>query len=482
MSVSCVVVGGGVAGVSAAAALAQAGVSVRLLEARDRLGGRVHTVQHGDGGVIEYGAQWLHGGCHANSMFNFAAKHRLLGEKVKVLGHDWGQEKTPGYFYTSSGRVIKEDVSDIAWDIYDEIGKECADYFSNIDIEETTDTSESLKQFYWELVKEKIGSLGPLKPSVEEDLEICLASLSNELASYICDDLEKASLALYGSSPELPGGDVIVPDGLKTVIDAIAQPIAPEVIKLGEEVTNIEWGVDKLIITTKKSMYFCDHVIVTVPLGVLKKNHMNLFTPSLDQDKITAINNMGEGSLCKIFLEWDAPWWMEGHGTVHLAWSRSELENTELPGHWYRSIFNFSPVEGHNNVLLFWVTGKAAVVADRLPDHEIVETMGWLLRKFTGDPTLVNPDRVIRHCWTTDPHTMGAYSYPSTKTKLSDYRKLSEPLPSSARPKLLLAGEHTHQQYWSFLHGARLAGIEQAAKIITWRQRELNEEQQKIFE
>jgi len=445
---------------------------VRLLEARDRLGGRVHTVQHGDGGVIEQGAQWLHGGCHANSMFNFAAKHNLLGEKVKVLGYDWGKEKMPGFFHTSSGRVINEDVSDIAWDIYEEIGKECEDYFSKIDLEENMDTSVNMEQFYWQLVKEKIESLGILKPLEKEDLELCLASLSNELAQYVCDDLEKASLALYGNGQELPGGDVIVPDGLKTVIDAMAQIVPPEVIKLGEEVTNIEWGVEKLIITTKKSMYFCDHVIVTVPLGVLKKNHMNLFTPTLDKEKITAINNMGEGNLCKIFLEWDAPWWMDWHGTVHLAWSRSELENTELPAHWYRSIFNFSPVEGQKNVLLIWVVGKAALVADRLPDHEIVETMGWLLRKFTGDPTLANPDRVIRHCWTTDPHTMGAYSYPSTKTKLSDYSKLSEPLPSSARPKLLLAGEHNHQNYWSFLHGARLAGIEQAGKIITWKERE----------
>jgi len=469
MSVCCVVVGGGVAGLSAAAALIQAGVSVRLLEARDRLGGRVHTVQHGHGGVIEKGAQWLHGGCHANSMFNFAAKHKLLGEKVKVLGHDWEKENMPGYFYTSAGRVIKEEVSDIAWDIFEEIGKECQDYFTNVDIEEH-DTSISLKQFYWELVKEKIENLGPLKQTEEEDLELCLSTLSNALAEYICDDLEKTSLALYGSSRELPGGDVIVPEGLKTVIDAIAETIPPEVIKVGEKVTNIDWSVDKLIITTEKSMLFSDHVIVTVPLGVLKKNHMSLFTPSLDEDKIRAINNMGEGSLCKIFLEWDEPWWMEGHGGIQLAWSKTEIETAELPDHWYRFIFNFSPVEGQSNVLLFWVVGQAAAVADRMTDSKIVETIGWLLRKFTGDPTLANPDRVIRHCWTTDPYTLGAYSYPSTKTRLADYSKLSEPLPGPGRPKVLLAGEHTHQTYWSFLHGARLAGVEQAEKIISWRE------------
>ena len=75
-----------------------------MLGARDRVGGRVHTVQH-DGGVLELGAQWLHGGCHSNNLFNFCLRHHLLGGEggeVRTL-----IEKA-GYFYTSSGRVINK--------------------------------------------------------------------------------------------------------------------------------------------------------------------------------------------------------------------------------------------------------------------------------------------------------------------------------------------------------------------------------------
>eukprot|EP00092_Neocalanus_flemingeri_P009081 GFUD01009774.1.p1 GENE.GFUD01009774.1~~GFUD01009774.1.p1 ORF type:complete len:509 (+),score=156.59 GFUD01009774.1:101-1528(+) len=473
MSVDIVVVGGGVAGLSAAATLTQAGLRVILLEARDRVGGRVFSLQHG--GVLELGAQWLHGGCPANCMYNLAVRHNLLGEKVKVLGHDWERDKMPGYFYTSSGRVIKEEVSDTAWDIFEEINNESQDYFSNIN-HETIDTSVSLKQFYWELVREKIDNLGTLKPSEEEDLELCLTALSTALAEYACDDLERPSVALFGSSRELPGGDVIVPDGLKNIIDTIADTLPPEVIKLGEKVNNIDWSVDKLIITTDSSMFFCDQAIVTVPLGVLKKKHKELFTPSLGKDKITALSAMGEGSISKIFIEWDQPWWMDGHAGVQLAWSKTEMETAELPEHWYRSIFNFSQVEGQQNVLMFWVVGQAATVADSLPDLKIVDTVTWLLRTFTGDLTLPAPDRVIRHCWTTDPYTMGGYSYPSTRSQLSDHAKLAEPLPSCHQPKLLLAGEHTHANYWSFLHGARMSGIEQAQKIVNWRRRQGEQE------
>ena len=68
-----------------------------LVEARDRVGGRVHT-DHVDGAVLEYGAQWLHGACHANNMFNLAATYGLLDTPVRTLA------PLNGNFYTSDGR------------------------------------------------------------------------------------------------------------------------------------------------------------------------------------------------------------------------------------------------------------------------------------------------------------------------------------------------------------------------------------------
>jgi len=84
----CVIVGGGIAGLSAADILEKNGISFKLLEARDRLGGRVHTIEHGEG-VLELGAQWLHGACHANSVFNLAATNGLIGSDVRVQAEVW---------------------------------------------------------------------------------------------------------------------------------------------------------------------------------------------------------------------------------------------------------------------------------------------------------------------------------------------------------------------------------------------------------
>ena len=64
-------------GLSAAAELVQAGLRVRVLEARDRLGGRMFSQQHGQD-VIEFGANWIHGANITNSLFSFAMEEGLL--------------------------------------------------------------------------------------------------------------------------------------------------------------------------------------------------------------------------------------------------------------------------------------------------------------------------------------------------------------------------------------------------------------------
>jgi monoamine oxidase len=67
-----VVVGAGLAGLSAARALARAGEAVTVLEARDRVGGRVHSVRLSNGAVAELGAEWI--------MEGDAAMRNLAGE------------------------------------------------------------------------------------------------------------------------------------------------------------------------------------------------------------------------------------------------------------------------------------------------------------------------------------------------------------------------------------------------------------------
>ena len=68
------IIGAGMAGLSAANHLMENGIKdIVVVEARDRTGGRIHTIKH-NGRPLELGAQWIHGGCPANSVFNLANK------------------------------------------------------------------------------------------------------------------------------------------------------------------------------------------------------------------------------------------------------------------------------------------------------------------------------------------------------------------------------------------------------------------------
>ena len=66
------IIGAGIAGLSAAHHLIEYGIKdIVVLEARDRVGGRIHTISH-NGSPLELGAEWIHGGCPSNSVFNLA--------------------------------------------------------------------------------------------------------------------------------------------------------------------------------------------------------------------------------------------------------------------------------------------------------------------------------------------------------------------------------------------------------------------------
>ena len=62
---------------------------------------------------------------------------------------------------------------------------------------------------------------------------------------------------------------------------------------------------------------------------------------------------------------------------------------------------------------------------------------------------------------------LGTYSAASLNSNENTFHITGKPLPSEENPKLLFAGEATHPQFWSFLHGARDSGIREAKRIIS---------------
>ena len=158
----------------------------------------------------------------------------------------------------------------------------------------------------------------------KSDFLLCMNSLEHAMSEYCCDDLAQSNASLYYEGRELPGGDVIVPAGLKTILDKLlieAQQNKNFELKLNSEVRNVDWRPDDVVTVTlvNGEVIQCHHAIVTIPLGVLKKHHQTLFTPGLEEDKLSAISSMGSGRISKIFLKWRTPWWVPDNVGINLG-------------------------------------------------------------------------------------------------------------------------------------------------------------------
>jgi len=466
-----IVVGGGISGLSAAARLKQFNVKSLVIEAASIMGGRMRTHQDTN---LELGAQWIHGGVNANSLYNYAIQKGVLNKENKIQ-----EDSEKGiYFYTSTGRMIDLETSQKAWEIHERIVDEAENYPKG-----GNGVQISLRSYYEKQAKEKLKELRQVAKNKyvsgeyesdldynEEDLKLAMDALIIQFEAYCGDTLDDAGVAVYGTSQELPGGDIIFPAGTTSVIRELEKEIDERV--MNTKVTRIERKEDSIIISTEErpEAYRAKHVILTVPLGVLQKKSIAI-EPPLGAPKETAIANLRPGRISKVFLHFNEPFWIPGEGDIIFLWTKEEMEQGVKNKDWTTRVSSIHELEGCPNWMVMWVSGEAAVIVDSIDDEQVLKGATRILRRFTGDPGISVPDKILRHPWLADPLALGTWSYPSVNTKHQDYYELMRAMPSPENPRLLLAGEHVHPQYWSFMHGARLSGIEQADKIIKYMEK-----------
>jgi monoamine oxidase len=352
-----------------------------------------------EGLLLELGAQWIHGGCPGNTLYNLALARDLLGSRcpqqaAKEDGPSLGMLEMPrGHYLTADGRILGQKSVRKAWDIYVAVAEQMLYFTAGAETAE----ERTMEEFFWRRAERLLEdySRQPEAAGHLTDVELALSGMAQSLAAYISEELAESGPYM---SEELPGGDIPVPGGLDQLVAGLAAQLPPDSIRLKETVVGIGWDTAGVTVTTTTATgqvtnYKAEHIIVTLPLGVLAASPSSLFTPPLDAAKQLAVRNMKSGRLAKVFLEWTRPWWTEGEGSVYLAWSRAEAREAVLPAQWTRHIAALTEVEGQPGLLTMWVAGPAAVVVEGLEEADILETVGRLLRQFTGDPGLEFPTR-----------------------------------------------------------------------------------------
>jgi hypothetical protein len=279
------------------------------------------------------------------------------------------------------------------------------------------------------------------------------------------DDLFKVSATLSGQYKVFGGDEMVFGGGYSGFVDNLKQEIPARVFRFEAAVTRICWGDGgKVKVACRNGdVYTADHVVVTCSLGHLKHNHKQLFDPPLPEFKVGAIDRTGFGRVNKLFLYFDKPLPKNG---VDLAWDKlGDPHAASTCAAWTNDIMGFEIVHTNPHVFGGAFAGRGAEIMEGLTDDEVATACTDTLRKFMRDPTIQRPSKVLRSRWISDPLFRGSYSYLSNSSCPNDMADLAAPLPTQGPPRLMFAGEATHPDYFSTIHGAYLTGVRESQRL-----------------
>lgn len=411
-----IVVGAGVAGLAAARRLRQAGHRVTILEARGRLGGRVVT-SDAVGVPIDLGAAWIHGD-DGNPLTKLAEE-----AGARTVPTDWDSLAV----YGPDGVIDAEavDDADAAWE---SVSGELED------LQDGAGVKESLLD-------------GLVDVAGRRALADPLARWT--IDSYVTSDYgadpSDLSLRYFNQDEAFDGDDLIFPRGYRPLIQTLADGTP---VKLRQRVRAIARDKGGVTVTTDDRAHTADHVIVTVPLGVLRANAI-AFDPPLPPATTNAIQRLRMGCLNKVVLRFPRVFWpreVEVFGLVG---------DQPIPHFVNALTFTGEPI------LIGLIGGRSARERERLSDAVTIREARAALASSFG-VEVPEPSGALITRWSHDQLAYGSYSYPATGSTPAD----REALASSIGGRIHFAGEATHVDYFATVHGAYLSGLRAADEII----------------
>ncbi|WP_394840983.1 FAD-dependent oxidoreductase [Pendulispora brunnea] len=428
-----IIVGAGMAGLTAGKTLKHAGRNVLLLEATDRIGGRGITDTTTFSAPIDLGGAWIHGvetnplspiilgtGLAVQPTEVDASKHFFLNHRFATRCERERFDRISEAFEAAlEDSVHPSGPSEVAAD-------DAASNYLPKSEPAGSDSNTDCKATPKPAKKGNGKRAQPAEPPVVE-------ATFNELLSLVAlntGPLESATELEKNSNVDatefLAGNDVLIKKGYGTFVEEYGKEMLPDV-HLSSPVTRIRRGPNGVVVETSKGERFeARKVLVTVSTGVLRAGKIK-FDPELPKDKLEALDGLPMGVLDKVIMEFKTPDVFPKDNGASLA-NTWVLYGGDTKNPDDDMAFVFSPMR--SNIAIGFIGGERAWKLEKLPNHgrdAMIKLATDAMNDMCKCDVTASLVAARTTSWGTENWTYGAYSA-AAPGKSAMRQKLAEPV------------------------------------------------------
>lgn len=439
------VVGAGFAGLTAALRVKQAGRSVALLEARDRVGGRTYTEVREDGSWIDRGGAWI--GPGQDRIYALMDEFNVPSYKQYVDGQ--AMMMVDGKIYRYTGTIP---LSMSPWVVANlgavmlELGQMC----KSIPVEAPWDAPKAQKwdQVTWARWLEKNTASRPARELLEAVVSGLYTSAPAELSLlFVLYQMAAAGGPGFVLGVKDAAEDARPVGGMGAIHRAVVSALG-DCVHLSQPVRRIVQDDDGVTVHSDGMTVRARRVVVTVPVGIAAQI---IYEPMLPVDRAFLHQRMPLGAVYKIALVYDEPFW-RGDGLSGQSFAPGSMANL--------TIDSCTP-RGDPGVLTVITEGAMARKMSKLSaEVRRAGVLGAVIERF-GEKARTPVDYIEQN-WSTERYSGGGMIAHAPPGVLTEYGPaLREPC-----GRIHWAGTETSAQMYGFIDGAVRSGERVAAEVL----------------